>query len=79
MKTSLKGRYTNDESTAFVTVAVNAGDVKGTYQLWSRDFALEWSRNSKFHGKFKISATVNLAGESKVPKIFAESTWDLNM
>ncbi|KAE8714412.1 Outer envelope pore protein 24 [Hibiscus syriacus] len=52
---------------------------KGTYQSWTRDFALEWSRNSKFNGKFKISATVNLAGESKVPKIFAESTWDLDM
>ncbi|GMI89739.1 hypothetical protein like AT5G42960 [Hibiscus trionum] len=52
---------------------------KATYQSWTRDFALEWSRNSKFNGTFKISATINLAGKSKVPKIFAESTWDMEM
>ncbi|XP_022772776.1 outer envelope pore protein 24A, chloroplastic-like isoform X2 [Durio zibethinus] len=52
---------------------------KATYQIWSKDLALEWSRNSKFNGTFKISASVNLAEESKIPKIIAESTWDLEM
>ncbi|EOY14725.1 Uncharacterized protein TCM_034014 [Theobroma cacao] len=52
---------------------------KATYQTWSRDLALEWSRNSKFNGTFKISASINLAEESKIPKIIAESTWDLEM
>ncbi|XVE69911.1 hypothetical protein DITRI_Ditri10aG0029600 [Diplodiscus trichospermus] len=52
---------------------------KATYQTWSRDLALEWSRNSKFNGTFKISASVNLAEESKIPKIIAESAWDLEM
>ena len=28
MKASLKGRYTNDKSTAAATLAINAGDVK---------------------------------------------------
>ncbi|KAB2089863.1 hypothetical protein ES319_A03G089600v1 [Gossypium barbadense] len=52
---------------------------KATFESWSRDFALEWSRNSKFNGTFKISATINMVGESKIPKVFAESTWDLEM
>ncbi|XP_022772775.1 outer envelope pore protein 24A, chloroplastic-like isoform X1 [Durio zibethinus] len=26
---------------------------KATYQIWSKDLALEWSRNSKFNGTFK--------------------------
>ncbi|XVF63893.1 hypothetical protein PTKIN_Ptkin09bG0123100 [Pterospermum kingtungense] len=52
---------------------------KAAYQTWSRNLALEWSRNSKFNGTFKISASVNLAEESKIPKIIAESTWDLEM
>lgn len=52
---------------------------KATYQTWSRNLALEWSRNSKFNGTFKISASVNMAEESKIPKLIAESTWDLEM
>ncbi|KAG4200187.1 hypothetical protein ERO13_A05G195200v2 [Gossypium hirsutum] len=52
---------------------------KATYQTWSRDLALEWSRNSKFNGTFKISASVNLAEETKIPKLIAESSWDLEM
>ena len=28
---------------------------KATYQTWSRDLALEWSRNSKFNGNFKVT------------------------
>ncbi|MBA0819940.1 hypothetical protein Gohar_027925 [Gossypium harknessii] len=28
---------------------------------------------------FQISATINMVGESKIPKVFAESTWDLEM
>ncbi|XP_022768943.1 outer envelope pore protein 24A, chloroplastic [Durio zibethinus] len=52
---------------------------KASYQTVSRDLALEWSRNSKFTGTFKISASVNLAEESKIPKFIAESTWDLEM
>lgn len=28
---------------------------KATYQTWSRNLALEWSRNSKFNGTFKVT------------------------
>ncbi|KAK8572547.1 hypothetical protein V6N12_028600 [Hibiscus sabdariffa] len=52
---------------------------KATYESWTRDFALEWSRNSKSNGIFKISATVNMAGGSKMPKILAESIWELDL
>ncbi|MBA0722238.1 hypothetical protein Golax_002927 [Gossypium laxum] len=65
---------------------------KATYQTSNSDLALEWSRNSKFNGTFKmisnhesffiffqISAYMNLAEESKNPKIIAESSWDLEI
>ncbi|TYG63219.1 hypothetical protein ES288_D06G011400v1 [Gossypium darwinii] len=52
---------------------------KATYQTSNSDLAFEWSRNSKFNGTFKISAYMNLAEESKNPKIIAESSWDLEI
>ncbi|XP_022752233.1 outer envelope pore protein 24A, chloroplastic-like [Durio zibethinus] len=52
---------------------------KATYQTWCRNLALEWLRNTKFNGTFKISASINLAEESKNPKFIAESTWDLEV
>ncbi|POO03126.1 Outer envelope pore protein 24A [Trema orientale] len=52
---------------------------KASYQTTSKVLGLEWSRNSKINGSFKISATCNLAAEVKVPKLTAESTWDFEM
>ncbi|XVF73697.1 hypothetical protein PTKIN_Ptkin13bG0003300 [Pterospermum kingtungense] len=52
---------------------------KATYQTRGRNLVLEWLRNSLFNGTFKISASVNLAEESKVPKFITESTWELEM
>lgn len=47
--------------------------VRATYKTSNRVIGLDWSRNSK--QSFKISAIINLNEESKVPKLFAESTW----
>ncbi|CAI9753426.1 unnamed protein product [Fraxinus pennsylvanica] len=52
---------------------------KATYQTSSRDLELEWSRSSKLNGSFKISASLNLAYERKMPKLSAETTWDFEM
>ncbi|KAL3845230.1 hypothetical protein ACJIZ3_002633 [Penstemon smallii] len=52
---------------------------KGTYQTTSKNLGLEWSRSSKLNGSFKISASVNLAEERKMPKLCAETTWDIEM
>ncbi|MBA0659676.1 hypothetical protein Goklo_011786 [Gossypium klotzschianum] len=52
---------------------------KATYQTWSKNLALEWLRNHVFNGTFKMSASVNLAEESKDPKFIAETTWELEM
>ncbi|KAM2552832.1 hypothetical protein TB2_017167 [Malus domestica] len=51
---------------------------------WPRWFmmmllGLEWSRRSKINGFSQFSASVNLAEERKMPKLTAESTWDLEM
>ncbi|EEF52550.1 outer envelope pore protein 24B, chloroplastic isoform X1 [Ricinus communis] len=63
-----------------VSRKVYADDVfRATYQTSSKALGLEWSRNSKFNGNFKIAASVNLAEESKVPKLSAESTWNFEM
>lgn len=53
--------------------------LKATYQTTSKALGLEWSRNSKLNGCFKISASLNLNEESKVPKLTAESTWNFDM
>ncbi|KAI3895635.1 hypothetical protein MKW98_025426 [Papaver atlanticum] len=52
---------------------------KATYQTSSKNLGLEWSRNSKINGTFKISASVNLADETKRPKLRAETIWDFEM
>ncbi|KAL2521028.1 Outer envelope pore protein 24A [Forsythia ovata] len=52
---------------------------RATYQTTSRNLGLEWSRSSKLNGAFKISASVNLADERKMPKLSAETTWDFEM
>lgn len=52
---------------------------RAAYQTSSKNLGLEWSRNSKLNGSFKISASLNLADERKIPKLTAESTWDIEM
>ncbi|XP_016450375.2 outer envelope pore protein 24, chloroplastic-like [Nicotiana tabacum] len=47
--------------------------VKASYQSSSKILGLEWSRNSSLSGGFKISASVNLAENSKFPTLSAES------
>ncbi|XP_030512106.1 outer envelope pore protein 24A, chloroplastic [Rhodamnia argentea] len=53
--------------------------LKATYQTTSKALGLEWSRNTNLNGCFKISASLNLNEESKVPKLTAESTWNFDM
>ncbi|XP_031251998.1 outer envelope pore protein 24A, chloroplastic-like [Pistacia vera] len=52
---------------------------KASYQTSSKALALEWSRNSKLNGNFKITAALNLAEELQIPKLSAESTWNFEM
>ncbi|ESR48203.1 Outer envelope pore protein 24B [Citrus sinensis] len=52
---------------------------RASYQTSSKALALEWSRNSKINGDFKIQAALNLAEELRVPKLTAESTWNFEM
>ncbi|GLT92147.1 hypothetical protein SLE2022_099990 [Rubroshorea leprosula] len=51
---------------------------KAIYQTSNQHLGLEWSRNSKLNG-FKILASFNLSEESIVPKLSAETTWNLEM
>lgn len=53
--------------------------LRASYQTSSQVVGLEWSRNSKHNGCFKILASVNLAEENRTPKIIAESTWNLDI
>ncbi|BBG94927.1 Outer envelope pore protein 24B, chloroplastic [Prunus dulcis] len=52
---------------------------RASYQTSSKLLGLEWSRNSKINGSFRVLASVNLAEEQKIPKLTAESTWDFEM
>ncbi|WCJ35159.1 Outer envelope pore protein 24 chloroplastic [Euphorbia peplus] len=53
--------------------------LRATYQTTSKNLGLEWARNSKFNGNFKVVASVNLGEEQKVPKLTAETTWNIEM
>ncbi|PKA53621.1 Outer envelope pore protein 24, chloroplastic [Apostasia shenzhenica] len=48
--------------------------LKATYQTSSKVLGLEWNRDSKINGCFKISAAFNLAESNLMPKLMAEST-----
>ncbi|KAK6792888.1 hypothetical protein RDI58_011969 [Solanum bulbocastanum] len=52
---------------------------KATYQTTSRNLGIEWSRNSKLNGSFKICASLCLLEERKIPKLSAETSWDFEM
>ncbi|XP_057973370.1 outer envelope pore protein 24B, chloroplastic-like [Malania oleifera] len=63
-----------------VSQKVYGDDVfRTSYQTSSKALGLEWSRNSKLNGSFKISASLNLAEELKMPKVTAETTWNFEM
>ncbi|KAJ6401622.1 hypothetical protein OIU84_016928 [Salix udensis] len=49
------------------------------YQTSSKNLGLSGQRNPKLNGNFKVSASINLAEESKMPKLTAESTWHFEM
>lgn len=53
--------------------------VRASYQTSSKVLGLDWSRDSKVNGTFKISASMNMADEVKRPKLIAESTWNFEM
>ncbi|KAI4336890.1 hypothetical protein L6164_015367 [Bauhinia variegata] len=53
--------------------------LKASYQTSTKILGMEWSRNSKQNGSFKVSASLNLAEELKVPKLTAETTLNFEM
>lgn len=52
---------------------------RATYQTTSKNLRFEWSRSSKLNGSFKVAASLCLADELKMPKLTAESSWDLDI
>ncbi|KAL6638296.1 hypothetical protein ACP70R_025868 [Stipagrostis hirtigluma subsp. patula] len=50
--------------------------VKGTYHASTKLLGLEWTRDSKSGGSFKIATSFDLSDQSKAPKLIAESTWN---
>ncbi|XP_078180763.1 outer envelope pore protein 24B, chloroplastic-like [Carex rostrata] len=53
--------------------------VKGTYNCSSKLLGLEWSRDSKTDGTFKVSASIDMAEEKKSPKLMAERVWNYDL
>ncbi|CAA0831565.1 Outer envelope pore protein 24B- chloroplastic [Striga hermonthica] len=53
--------------------------LRATYQTSSKNLGLEWFQNLKDNGTFKVTTSVNLADERKIPKLCAESTWEFEM
>ncbi|CAA6653570.1 unnamed protein product [Spirodela intermedia] len=53
--------------------------VRASYETSRKNLKLEWSRNTKVNGIFKIGASVDMAEEQKTPKLVAESTWNFDL
>ncbi|KAK9740398.1 hypothetical protein RND81_03G032200 [Saponaria officinalis] len=53
--------------------------LKASYQTSNSKLGLEWSRNTKRIGTFKVSALFDLAEEVKMPKLMAETTWNIEL
>ncbi|CAN6280516.1 unnamed protein product [Urochloa humidicola] len=60
-----------------ITKKFQGGDaIKGTYHASNKLLGLEWTRDSKAGGSFKVATTFDLSDQSKAPKLIAESTWN---
>ncbi|KAI7728766.1 hypothetical protein M8C21_028695 [Ambrosia artemisiifolia] len=53
--------------------------VRGSYRSATKVLGMDYRTKSVGHGSFKVSASVNLAEEKKIPKLTAESIWDFEM
>lgn len=53
--------------------------LKASYQPTNKNLGLEWTSNSKVHGSFKIAATFDLREDLGIPKLAAETTWNVEM
>lgn len=63
-----------------VTRKLESGDsLRAVYQSSSKALGVEWNRDSKVTGSFKITATFNLLVLNLVPKLMAETTWNIEI
>ncbi|TKY75141.1 Outer envelope pore protein 24 [Spatholobus suberectus] len=53
--------------------------LRASYNTSSRMLGLEWSWNSKLNRCYKISASLNLDKELRLPRVTAETTWNFEM
>eukprot|EP00252_Welwitschia_mirabilis_P017141 TRINITY_DN38041_c0_g1_i1.p1 TRINITY_DN38041_c0_g1~~TRINITY_DN38041_c0_g1_i1.p1 ORF type:complete len:214 (+),score=19.37 TRINITY_DN38041_c0_g1_i1:303-944(+) len=53
--------------------------VKASYDTSKKIMGLEWSRNSKTSGSFKVSASVGVPSDTMKPKLIAERTLDFEV
>ncbi|KAK1410410.1 hypothetical protein QVD17_36947 [Tagetes erecta] len=53
--------------------------VRASYRSSTRVLGMDFRTKSFASGRFKVSASVNLAEEKKIPKLTAESIWDFDM
>ncbi|KAI3798892.1 hypothetical protein L1987_34176 [Smallanthus sonchifolius] len=53
--------------------------VRASYQSSTRVLGMDYRTKSFANGSFKVSASINLAEEKKIPKLTAESIWDFEM
>ncbi|KAL4577622.1 hypothetical protein LXL04_013732 [Taraxacum kok-saghyz] len=53
--------------------------VRASYKSSTRVLGLDWRRNFFPNGSIKVSTSVNLSEEKKIPTIKAESIWDFEM
>ncbi|KAJ0703458.1 putative outer envelope pore protein [Helianthus annuus] len=53
--------------------------VRGSYRSSTKVLGMDFRTKAAAGGSFKVTASVNLAEEKKIPKLTAESIWDFEM
>ncbi|XP_024973186.1 outer envelope pore protein 24A, chloroplastic-like [Cynara cardunculus var. scolymus] len=53
--------------------------LKAVYQTSNQNLQLDWSTRSKMIGSYKVSAQFNVEDGLKVPRLTAESSWDIEL
>jgi len=52
---------------------------KTSYEPSKNTLGVEWTRDSKIAGSFKVSASMNMNTQTKSPKLIAERTWNFEI
>nr|ABK22752.1 unknown [Picea sitchensis] len=71
--------FSNNSWNFSMQKAYGEDSLKTSYETSKNTLGVEWTRDSKVAGSFKVSTSVNMNTETKSPKLIAERTWNFEI